>query len=473
MTLDYVASGCSFARMINKRDGFKQIIVDELKHLNTTKDYKVSLLFNALTESGHGDVFQDYRKESDIYVDSGGLQLGIYGEAKYGNVTDKKKEVYKTQATYGDYAFIFDDIPIIDTNTAGNSTKVNFNSRYFTKTRMQEAAYNTAMNVKEQIEVIKRLNSKTKVFLISHGNTPETYAEYTERIFDHLTLDESEYIYGLAPSSAANGSGSLERFDMIYGIKGYNIPDHIKKHIHFLGLGSPNALLPFIASPDYFNFIEKLSFDSTSHTRKYAFSGEICNWDGKPAVLKKHLPVDNAIPYFERVFEKYKHYFQRVGIETCRELVEGCTHYSPYNTKKQWEFGRDEEKYKIGQSLIPALTTFDWIEYFFKQLEDLKTQYLPKMTKMNEVINTVEDYTNHRTQLRDFFKLTSNKVRSDEEISNTDEWNEPNMFGQNKVEEFIEDDAVESLELKLQETEEIEQEEDIDSVLNDIFDDKL
>lgn len=422
MILDYVMSGCTFARMLNKREAFKDIMLQELRHQNQDPNHRLSLLFNALTETGHGDVFKDYRKEASIYVDSGGLQLGIYGSDKYGDIESKKREVYATQGTLGDYAFIFDEIPIEDTNTDSNSTKVNLSMRYFTPELLKEKAITTAHNIKEQIQVFKEIESPTKIYVIAHGNCLDSYAEYVERIFDNLTVDEADYIYGIAPSSASNGTGGEERFDMIYSMKGYNIPEHVKKHVHLLGVGAPSALLPFMVNEKYFSFIEKLSFDSTSHSRKYAFSGELLVRDGVSKSLPKHMSVDHAIPYYQRFYNKYEHYFKQVEINSVRELVENCTHYSPYNVKKQWEFGVDEEKYKVGQSLLPALSAFDFIEDFFKQVDVLTKKYQSKMSFLNENLLTLDDYRKYRRDLMTMFGLKSNKVQVKKERPTVSEW---------------------------------------------------
>lgn len=435
MTLDYVASGCTFARMMNKRETFRQIMVQALKEINERHPHSVSMLFNALMEENQGDVFQIYRQSSKLYSDSGGLQLGLYGPEKFGDIEKAKDKVYDVQSKYSDYAFIFDELPIETSygDADGNTTKVDLSKRFFTAETLVENANETAKNVKRQIEIFKRNQSNTKIFLIAHGNSQsvsdrekyyDSYSDYIGRIIDKLTLDETEYIYGVAPSSAANGTGGIERYDMIYGIKNYNIPDHIKRHIHLLGVGSPKALLPFKLSSDYFSFIEKLSFDSTSHTRKYAFSGEI-SVDGKTRfTLPKMKKVDEVTKYYDRFYEKFEHLFKMADINSCRELVENCTHYNPQNLlaeSPQWEFGVDIDKYKVGQSLIPSLTTLDFIDIFFKEYEDLSSMTMAQGLKN---IKTWDDYVYNRSDIMKLLRLSSNKVNVKPIFPkpNTDEW---------------------------------------------------
>lgn len=421
MTLDYVASGCTFARMMNKRENFREIMVQALKEINDRHPHSVSMLFNALMDESQGDVFQIYRQSASLYSDSGGLQLGIYGPEKFGDIEAQKLKVYETQAKLSDFAFIFDEIPMIDTNTGdANTTKVDLSKRFFTNETLIEDADNTAKNVKAQIEVFRRLQSNTKIFLIAHGNCNSSYSDYINRIIDKLSLDEIEYIYGVAPSSASNGTGGIERYDMIYSIKNYNIPDHIKKHIHLLGVGSAKALLPFKLSDEYFSFIDKLSFDSTSHTRKYAFNGEI-SVDGKTKfTLPKNKSVDYVVPYYDRIFTKFKHLFELADIHSCKELVENCTHYSPLNVKGQWEFGADVDKYKVGQSLIPSLTTMDFIDIFFNEYEELANM---KSAQVLTHIKTWEDYQKYRKDIIVALKLSSNKVQKKPEvIYSVDDW---------------------------------------------------
>lgn len=427
MTLDYVASGCTFARMMNKRKTFQDIMVKALQEINGRHEHSVSMLFNALMEENQGDIFQVYRDSSKLYSDSGGLQLGIYGPERFGDLTKAKDKVYNVQSKYSDYAFIFDELPIENDTSGdgdGNTTKVDLSTRCFTPDTLKDDADRTAKNVKRQIEIFKKNQSNTKIFLIAHGNCAgiagndyvDYYSQYIERIVDDLTPEETDYIYGVAPSSAANGTGSIDRFDMIYSIKNYNIPDHIKKHIHLLGVGSPKALLPFKLSSEYFSFIDKLSFDSTSHTRKYAFNGEISVDGIGKTTLPKFLSVDDALPYFKRFYEKFEHLFKMADINSCRELVENCTHYSPENLaseKPQWEFGRDIEKYKIGQSLIPSLTTMDFIDIFFREYDELVDMAEAKGLKE---VKTWEDYIRFRKHLIAGLSLSGNRVATKKTI---------------------------------------------------------
>ena len=94
-------------------------------------------------------------------------------------------------------------------------------------------------------------------------------------------------------------------------------------------------------------------------------------------------------------------------------MVENCTHYSPLNTKGQWEFGVEVDKYKVGQSLIPSLTTMDFIDIFFDEYEELSNM---KSAQVLKHIKTWEDYQKYRKDIIVALKLSSNKVQKKPEV---------------------------------------------------------
>ena len=130
----------------------------------------MSILSNAHTERRHGITMNETMNHSwhRIFADSGGLQLA---RMKSGITKEVKDKIYHHQAKYCDVAMIFDEIPIeFDMSmTGGNSMKADITGRRFVREDLEKTAIATRDNVKRQIEVFKKENSRAKIMLISQG----------------------------------------------------------------------------------------------------------------------------------------------------------------------------------------------------------------------------------------------------------------------------------------------------------------
>ena len=60
--------------------------------------------------------------------------------------------------------------------------------------------------------------------------------------------------------------------EMCYAVSEFQIPMELKKNIHLLGVGSHEMMTAFFVSPEYFNFVENVSYDSSTQANSWFFS---------------------------------------------------------------------------------------------------------------------------------------------------------------------------------------------------------
>ena len=145
--------------------------------------------------------------------------------------------------------------------------------------------------------------------------------------------------------------------EMIYASREYQVPDSLRKNIHLLGVGNPNALMPFIISPEYFSFIENLSYDSSSH----ASSGFFSRYRDKnykqitleaPFRSKKLLQdiVDNDLrPVIDDILNDHREAFAEFGVTDSDFIINESTKWSIHNKEKERKFIRPggEDAYRL------------------------------------------------------------------------------------------------------------------------------
>jgi len=405
---EYVFSGLSMMKINKITTKQKEII--ELMINDITSKYNfanIGFLYNAMTESNYSKYYT--KLDLPLYADSGGLQLAILGLDK-NTIEDKKIGIYDNQAKNADYGFIFDEMPIIldqDNIVDTSSNRVDNSSRIFLHDMVEPSAIKTAENVKKQINHIRDNNSKAKVFIIGQGNDFYTFNKYISTIVNYLSDDEQKCIKGIAPSDTCYGLGTLERWDILYQIKKYDIPDEIKKNIHLLGVGAINGFLPVLLSPDYFNFIDTLSFDSTSSSRKYGldglYNGERLNKNNKSILAKQYFNIYNDI----------KKYLALVEIDSFQKFITKCTYLSENNSKDVWIYNEGDTQSRLGYIIMSLYNGLIYTDDIFRSIQNWKT-------KMPFELRDYEDFQYFKREIVQYYKLTSKKVKS---FKNLDEFN--------------------------------------------------
>ncbi len=323
------------------------------------ENQNMSILYNALTEKRHGITMTDTMSHSwhRIFADSGGLQLA---RTPTKNNAKTRDDIYRHQAQYSDVAMLFDEIPIeYDlSQTGGNSMKAALTGRRFIRDDVVKTAEATRDNVKRQIEVFKEMGSNTKVMLISQGQDVDSWRQYIETICSGLDNEEIEQMCtGICLGSQCNGNHFAHRMEMIYSSREYQVPDSLRKNIHLLGVGNPNALMPFIVSPGYFDYIENLSYDSSSHASSWFFS-RYRDKNYKQITIEapfitqtllSDIVQNDLIPVIDDILDDHTEAFAEYGVCSSQFIIDEATKWSIFNKEKERKFIRPggEDAYRL------------------------------------------------------------------------------------------------------------------------------
>jgi hypothetical protein len=225
---------------------------------------KFGVLFNAYSEKSQAKDVKDIFDGYTIQADSGGLQMQTLA---HGNISDEAKaDIYKTQAKYSTIAMSFDEIPI---RIVGNRAGVlDMSTKYFAPDLIESCAKESGRNLAKQIEFFIEEKTTTKPLMIIQGNCMDTYNKWTEIIIKQIPQDHWKYIAGISSSSFSLGNGFKEDVERAFTLYQLPVPDRMKKHIHLLGVGAMNRLIPAIQFRRSGLFTEDMlfSYDSTKHT---------------------------------------------------------------------------------------------------------------------------------------------------------------------------------------------------------------
>jgi len=369
-------------------------------HMNSKYDYQTcSMLFNSYTEPNHGEVIRTLMPSwHHHFSDSGGLQLS---RTKGGLTHEIKDKIYRHQAAWSDVAMIFDDIPVeFDGSNSGWSMKTSTAGRRFIREEVGKTARTTLANVKRQIEMFEALDSDTKITLIVQGQDLESYREYIETIVNGLTEKELERCVSISLASACSGSGFNNRMEMIYSVKDFQIPMRLKKNIHLLGLGSHEMMMPFFVSPDYFDFVENVSYDSSTQANSWFFSRyRDKNWvnidmDSPATTTKSEQEIyeEQLVPVFSDMLKQNFEAFEEFGIISHDFMIQECTKWSRKNTDKERLYNSDIGK--DGAKLIPFFNQMQVVEHYMDFVDKytnnpslLNDRGLSKITDYGQFVN--------------------------------------------------------------------------------------
>jgi hypothetical protein len=298
--LEYLKYRRAVVDAVNK---IKQDVVTSIDGVSIDID----LLFNAYTEEKFGQHIRDNESFgfSKLYADSGGLQIVTQGK----QVSDQlKKKIYATQSV-ADFAMCFDEIPtrsIKISNGNGGGSRSQVSDKMYFPNQAKECAIKTAQNINEQCRVISNITDKSKVLYIIQGNTDQDMVDW----FSHgiKELDNFDTIGGLALADTCIGNGVLESVDMFIGYK--RIYDEYgdsvaKRHIHLLGVGSVNRLMPTLWVKD--SMLPEditVSFDSTSASMTYMMGKFV--WKNGKGCKKQHWGsyMTEVLEYFWPILSK-------------------------------------------------------------------------------------------------------------------------------------------------------------------------
>lgn len=282
--IEYVASAMGMPKLINCKERLTEQWRDEFAPLvdrtvqmmcdrandNPHFKHEVSMLYNGYTETKTGEYlsYNGNQGFKNIYVDSGGLQMVTLGRTPD---DDLRRGVYEVQAAHGDFGMCFDEIPleVYKIHGATNRTERNkTENKRFVVSKKDQYGRQTGMNIRRQVETFIEKNSDCKVIIILQGNNVSDFEENWEAIASQLEPEHFDHIGGFAVADTCIGNGALETCDMIAGWKRVMAPEHIMKHIHFLGVGSLSRFMPnlYLMRSGFVPEDVRISLDSTTHT---------------------------------------------------------------------------------------------------------------------------------------------------------------------------------------------------------------
>ena len=400
INFEYVISGMTMGMsdMYNKvevLEPYADTFNKKVTHIdNKYSNQNVSMLFNSYCEPKHGETIRELMPSwHHHFSDSGGLQIS---RSKKGLTPEIRDKIYTHQATYSDIAMIFDDIPVeFDGSNTGWSMKTSTAGRRFVRELTGEKARSTLGNVKRQIEIFNKLESDTKITLIVQGQDVDSYREYIETIVNGLTDEELKSCVSISLASACSGSGFNNRMEMIYACKEFQIPMELKSNVHLLGVGSHDMMTPFFVSPEYFDFVKTLSYDSSTQANSWFFSRyrnkdwkniEIDSPAGDYRQRRNDSPntervtsstgktleqmyTEQLVPSYGELFELNKDAFTKFGIPNLKHLIEESTKWSTKNVEKARLYNSDEGKH--GAKLLPFFNQMQVVEHFMDRVQKL------------------------------------------------------------------------------------------------------
>lgn len=268
MKLEYIASALSFVFTspfvkLQTSDAADAVdtVHDMTKRANEWFPYhKFGVLFNGYNEPDDGPYHKEYFTPFTIQADSGGLQMITLGHTPNDELREK---VYRTQAEFGTIAMCFDEIPL---RVEGKSQFVNAVNRKFDRSMIDECTKQTAVNICKQIDVFDSLNTKCKPLMIIQGNDIDTYQEWADKLLKQIPADYQGKLAGIASGGGCIGNGELEDVERYFTLSKLQAPDHLLKHFHLLGVGSPNRIQTLMKMQHLFTDEQLISYDSTKHT---------------------------------------------------------------------------------------------------------------------------------------------------------------------------------------------------------------
>jgi len=437
VTLKYCASGfisypslSTIFRNDEKNEYLKHVVDTVHKIDNMYPSFNFTLLYNAFTEKSdteHFRLLKEYGLDVPIYTDSGGLQINLTKTAATTNIEEAKRLVYEEQAKLSDFGMCFDEMPV-HINHAERSedahTRMDASGRYYILDHVQERGEQTGRNIKGQIEIFKKLNAKTKIFVILQGYTIDDYNLYAKGVYSQLTEEDYPYIEGVAIANTLT-SDYFSAFDTFVRHQHHlEVPEVHKRHIHLLGVGGLNRIFPFIVLKNKSSFWPKdfiVNFDSTSGTSSFVFGRSSSIKNDRLKVIKLGYKRNKQTDiHCENLFEFHKDLMKKNLSTPCNSVDDFIQKFSIYNDlgrRKIADFKENEKQELIDcishsfNSVSNEIGTFMHMMHLVetKKAYHLLTQeaYM-KAARLLDKITTIEEYM----EVRPVFQKILHSVRT-------------------------------------------------------------
>jgi len=439
MSYTYIMSGISMVLKNGDpklRDNVKysKMIADTIK--NSKEFLRFEMMFNAYHEANLMDKYLSKHNYfgGTWHADSGGLQMVTQNKT----ITDEwKDKIYDIQSKHSSYAMCFDEMPINVTETAGIASRLDLSGRQYIVEWTEEKAIETGKNVRRQIEIIRKNNSNTKVFIICQGNETQDFVHYFDNVVDQLPPEYYTSIAGVALSAACAGLGMLESIRMVGSYSKMSIPKGMGKKLHFLGFGSISRLYPVMALEASGYLDADITFDSSSHAMG-CLLGEVNIRDSEVVKTKKHAfgNRNGRTAYTDSIYThlymKYQSVFKKYYPNITKDIylaIVGIDHTTSKRYRKRRMAKDTIKKYKISirdsiaiQLYTRFLIAFESYTTFSKNMDkvyheikegNVKDGADPSVAGISDLyrlVKTVPDFDDYMNSVA-VKKVSSNKIK--------------------------------------------------------------
>ena len=393
----------SVVEMVHK--GIK--IIQKTTNLDTYFPLILSLLYNAYTEKRLSRWLREHGNYGfqNLYADSGGLQVVTLGRKINEGV---RHRVYKAQSI-SDYAMCFDVIPCVKSNPScglTDSIRSRVSPNLYVPNKAKDCAIITADYIIEQIEYLTNMGSAAKIFYIIQGNSINEMVEWFREGTKRLKEWHWDHIGGLAMAGTCMGPGLLESIETIVAY--HKIHEefgdfYTKNHIHLLGFGCLERLLPvlYLTNSGMLNSSVYISTDSTTIARGYIM-GSLMGPEGV-SIKKKPFESKKIIrSLIDFLFPLYQEYYPNKDKETIINAV-----FQDYLKPSKEVLEHEDEELSPIISASKTLTTAGTILSLSRKLREIQREIKNDVSPIGHLQN-VSDFN----QYKEWRKLFSHKVSS-------------------------------------------------------------
>ena len=263
----------------------------------------VSALFNAYTEEDCArnatNRFTGMKSiiGSNLYADSGGLQMVTLG---HGNIDEaQRKKIYQTQMNYASHAMSFDEIPSIMIEK----------KRFYRPNKVYSCGQISGENLLEQYNYFKENKSDTKIVPIIQGWGKGDISLFTDGLMESVKPIWNNFDMLATGFSSTSVWGTARRAIDIYNDK--RLRPKFLEHYHMLGMSGYKRIIPMLIllKSGLIKDMETLSFDSSSISMTYVMGNVVKSTKDLISGKKYDLGTvrtKDVEDYYQEIFDFWK-----------------------------------------------------------------------------------------------------------------------------------------------------------------------
>jgi RNAse (barnase) inhibitor barstar len=233
----------------------------------------------------------------------------------------------------------FDVIPLSRQEGSGSRTRnerSNNANKLYHADGIKAAGKATGQNIRDQIRSFREHGYRTAVILIIQGNTYKDMITFYKQIAKQLSDQDWEYVGGIAVADTCIGNGEAESIEMIRAYQHISemMPPWVAKHLHVLGVGSIKRMAPFVylKRSGYLDKVERISYDSSSHTSTFTYG--LLKVDGGCKPIGVHREA-KSLAHFRNLYDMYGDYLgkHKVSKDDFIDIIFGKESHAFGNTQ--------------------------------------------------------------------------------------------------------------------------------------------